>query len=160
MAYHDELLHQAFDLVHRNPADSTQADLRRAVSAAYYAVFHMLISETIMHWNLDSSRDALGRMFDHGVMKKVTRKISDPRLFPFNGADPTVVDHLRFVAHAFGQLQDKRKTADYDNRARWTHAQALWEVTTAAKAFSTWQLIKNRAIAQEFLVSLLIKPRD
>lgn len=48
MPYHDELLQQAIDLVHRDLRDPTQADLRRSVSAAYYAVFHMLISETLV----------------------------------------------------------------------------------------------------------------
>jgi len=41
MAYHDDLLSQAVHLVHTAP--STKASLRRAVSAAYYAVFHFLI---------------------------------------------------------------------------------------------------------------------
>lgn len=58
------------------------------------------------------------------------------------------------------QLQDKRHIADYDNTTFWTSTEALREVTTAAKVFSTWQSIKNEKIAQEFLVSLLIKPRD
>ena len=65
MAYHDDLLRQAFDLVHKNAANPAQADLRRAVSAAYYAVFHLLISETVLNWRLESSRDGLARMFEH-----------------------------------------------------------------------------------------------
>ena len=53
------------DLVHKNAANPAQADLRRAVSAAYYAVFHLLISETVLNWRLESSRDGLARMFEH-----------------------------------------------------------------------------------------------
>ena len=45
MAYHDELLEQAIDLVHRDPADPRQASLRRAVSTAYYAIFLLLIND-------------------------------------------------------------------------------------------------------------------
>jgi len=49
---------------------------------------------------------------------------------------------------------------DSDNTTFWTRTEALREVTTAAKAFSTWRAIKNKKIAQDYLVSLLIKPRD
>lgn len=147
MAYHDDLLRQAFALVHKNPANPTQADLRRSVSTAYYALFHLLISETIMHWRLDSSRDALGRMFEHSLMKKASGRISDSRLFPFTGEDQRVVRDLKTVAQAFGQLQDKRHVADYDNATYWTHTEALREVTTAEKAFSAWQFIQNQKIA-------------
>jgi uncharacterized protein (UPF0332 family) len=42
MAYHDDLLDQALKLVHEEPSNPKQAGLRRAVSAAYYAVFHLL----------------------------------------------------------------------------------------------------------------------
>ncbi len=85
MAYHDDLLQQAIDLAHKNPIAPTQADLRRSVSTADYALFHLLVSETVTHWSLASSRDALGRMFEHSLMKKVSGRISDSRLFPFTG---------------------------------------------------------------------------
>jgi len=160
MAFHDDLLQQAFDLASKNPASPTQADLRRSVSAAYYALFHLLISDTIAHWSLASSRDALGRMFEHSVMKKVSGKICNSRLFPFLGEDPIVVENLRAVAQAFGQLQDSRKTADYDYAVVWTQTEALREVATAVTAFSSWQSIRNERIAQDYLVPLLIKPRD
>ena len=144
MAYHDELLQQAFDLAGKNPENPIQADLRRSVSSAYYALFHLLISETIAHWSLDSSRDALSRMFEHGVMKKVSAKISDAKLFPFNGEDPSIVQKLRTVAQSFCLLQEKRKIADYDNTTIWVHFEALREVKKAENAFSTWQSIKRR----------------
>src|SRR6266849_1142214 len=136
MAYHDELLQQAFELAHKDPA--TQADLRRSVSAAYYALFQLLISETIAHWSLDSSRPALSRMFDHSLMKKASARISDARLFPFHGEDLTAVGNLRTVAHLFRQLQDSRHVADYDNSTYWTHSEALQQVTKAAEAFTAW----------------------
>jgi len=160
VAYHDDLLQQAIDLAHNNPTAPTQADLRRSVSTAYYALFHLLINETIAHWDLASSRDALGRMFEHSVMKKVSGRISDSRIFPFTGEAPIVVQGLKTVAQAFGQLQDKRHIADYDNTTFWTRTEALREVTTAAKAFSIWRSIRNEKIAQDYLVSLLIRPRD
>ena len=128
MAYHDELLQQALDLANKNPSDPAQADLRRAVSAAYYALFHLLISETVAHWSLDSSRDGLARMFEHRVMAKASERIRDAKLFPFIGQDPAVVRQLRTVAKAFSRLQDERQIADYDNATSWTSFEALQEV--------------------------------
>jgi hypothetical protein len=62
MAYHDDLLAHALEFVHRSPP--TQLTLRRAVSAAYYAVFHFLISEATSNWGNVSLRTALGRAYD------------------------------------------------------------------------------------------------
>jgi hypothetical protein len=44
VAYHDDLLQQALELVHSKQRKPKQASLRRAVSTAYYALFHLLIS--------------------------------------------------------------------------------------------------------------------
>ena len=160
MGFHDDLLIQAGELIHTKEPYSTQADLRRAVSTAYYAVFHLLISETALNWSRESSRDAFGRMFDHALMRKASQRLLNSRLFPFDGVDPDLVRNLRTVAQAFVQLQDKRHIADYHNGVRWTHIESLGEVTTARKAFTIWASIRNENIAQEYLVSLLIKPRD
>jgi uncharacterized protein (UPF0332 family) len=43
MAFPDDLLEQANHLANREPELPRQASLRRAVSAAYYALFHLLI---------------------------------------------------------------------------------------------------------------------
>jgi len=101
MAYRDDLLVQALDLVHKDPASHTQADLRRSVSAAYYGLFHLLISETIVHWRLDSSRDGLDKMFEHRVMSKASDRVLDSKLFPFDGEDPAVVQKLRKIAQDY-----------------------------------------------------------
>lgn len=159
MAFHDDLLEQAFDLAQKNPAKPTQADLRRSVSSGYYAQFHLLISETTVHWSLDESRAGLARMFEHSVMKKASLRIVDTNVFPFAGEDPGVVSHLRQVARAFCRLQDKRHVADYDSSTHWGQTEAESEVEIAKRAFSDWQAIREEKIAQDYLVSLLIKPR-
>jgi uncharacterized protein (UPF0332 family) len=43
MAFAEDLLRQAFLLLHKEPKTPTQASLRRSVSTAYYALFHLLI---------------------------------------------------------------------------------------------------------------------
>ncbi len=158
MAYHDELLDQAKELVHKgNP---TQADLRRAVSSAYYSLFHLLIFEACLNWRNASSRPGLARMFDHGVMKKVSRKVADPGTLPYAREDPVVVDKLRSFARLFVQLQEQRHEADYNIKDAWTLSQSRKEMLAALRAFVTWQEIRAEKIAQDYLVSLLIRPRD
>jgi uncharacterized protein (UPF0332 family) len=155
MAYHDDLLSQAYKLV-KDP--DTQADLRRSVSTAYYALFHLLVSEAVSHWSLESSRGALARMFDHKLMKSASRQVADHKRYP--GEDPTVVMKLRQVAESFVQLQTRRHIADYDNTVLWTQSEAWEEADRSLEAIGLWRSIRHEKIAQDYLVSLLIKPRD
>lgn len=160
MGYHDELLQQANELVHKDPNNPKQADLRRSVSSAYYALFHLLIFEGCLNWSNDISRPGLARMFDHGVMKKVCKKVSDAIKMPYTGEDPTIVDKLRSFAGLFVRLQEQRHEADYNIKDAWTFTQSLQEVLAANRALATWQEIRAEKISQDFLVSLLIRPRD
>ena len=160
VAYHDDLLGQALGLVHKEPRNPKQASLRRAVSTAYYALFHLLISEAVGNWNRVNFRAALGRAFDHNVMKAASNRPQDTRQFPFTGEDPGVVAALKAVAKTFAQLQEKRHIADYDNTTFWTRTEALARVKSAEQAFATWKPIRNEQIAQAYLVSLVVKKRD
>ena len=160
MAYHDDLLRQAYRLLGEETEPATQADLRRAVSAAYYALFHLLIAETVANWWRVSSRDGMARMFEHRVMAKASDKTADSRALPFTGEDSEVVTKLRTVARAlFVDLQQSRHVADYDNATIWNYRDARDEIAVAKKAFTAWESIRNEPIAQDYLVSLLIKPR-
>jgi uncharacterized protein (UPF0332 family) len=160
MAYHDDLLQQAVLLVHKEPRSPKQASLRRGVSAAYYAVFHLLISEAVANWSRANLRAALSRAFDHGIMKAASNRIQDTRQFPFAGENPSVVANLRAVAKTFAQLQEKRHVADYDNTTFWTRTEALAQVKSAEQAFKNWKSIRNEQIAQAYLVSLVVRKRD
>jgi len=112
MPYHDDLLVQALQLVSVTPP--SQLTLRRAVSAAYYAVFYYLIAEATSNWNNDKLRTALGRAYDHGTRKTASNRILNPKDFPYAAENPTVVTNLRFVAQTFSQLQEERHFADYN----------------------------------------------
>ena len=105
MAFHDDLLEQAIELVHKEPQNPKQASLRRAVSTAYYALFHLLISEAVANWDKQNLRTALGRAFDHATMKSASNRILDSRLFPFTGEDPLVVTNLKSIAAAFAHCK-------------------------------------------------------
>lgn len=156
MAFHDDLLEQALQLVHKEPKKPKQASLRRGVSAAYYALFHFLISEAVLNWRRKDTRGALSRAFEHGVMKNAAKRVPKPSSKK-EGYQVAVA--LKEVADAFVQLQESRHRADYDTESNWTRTEALTEVKTARQAFNTWSSIRQEPLAQEFLVSLLAKKR-
>jgi hypothetical protein len=53
----------------RQLSKTEQIDFRRAVSAAYYAVFHLLTMAAAEHWAVEKERHRFARLFDHGKIK-------------------------------------------------------------------------------------------
>src|ERR1700749_1747116 len=126
MAYHDELIEHAIFLSELNlPLDPPQVNLRRAVSAAYYGLFHLLTGEAAGNWKHQSQRDRFARMFDHGRMKACSSKVLSHPL-PVDAAEIHIAMDLRLVADSFIKLQQARHTADYDKSIGWARAQ-VWE---------------------------------
>ena len=79
---------------------------------------------------------------------------------PYVGEDPAIINQLRSFAGLFVQLQEQRHEADYNIKDAWTFTQSLKEVLAANRALEIWQGIRAEKISQDFLVSLLIRPRD
>jgi hypothetical protein len=71
MSFANDLLEQSYHLAHRDTGTPKQASLRRAVSTACYAIFHLLIDEAVNAWSVERQRGVLARTFDHGRMKGV-----------------------------------------------------------------------------------------
>jgi uncharacterized protein (UPF0332 family) len=157
MAFHDDLLKQATHLAQKEKRNPTQASLRRAVSAAYYALFHLLISESVANWSQPDLRGALSRAFDHQLMKAASNRLVQSS---FAGEDPSVVRNLKLVAGVFVMLQASRHTADYDMTTTWTRIDTEKQVNSAQQAFAAWKSIRTERIAQAYLVSLIVKKRD
>jgi hypothetical protein len=160
MAFPDDLLELAQDLANLHPESPHQASLRRAVSTAYYALFHLLILETTANWARPELRAILGRCFDHGPMKTASEtKVSQINTtFKDNlseGVEKTVAIHLRTVANAFIQAQQRRNDADYNMAKEWTPVEVDTQIASVNEAFKTWNIIRDEAVAQAYLVSLL-----
>ena len=68
MAFPDDLLKDAYHLAARDGNNPKQSSLRRAVSTAYYALFHLLIADFTANWRVRRERARLGRMFEHWKM--------------------------------------------------------------------------------------------
>ena len=121
----DELLQLAWTLVGLN---SNQATLRRAVSTAYYALFHLLISEATLNWNRSEHRPQLGRLFDHGNMRRASEKVCSDfnRTIKNKKLVATQVSRdLNDVADSFIKAQQGRIEADYVTSRAWTHDDAV-----------------------------------
>lgn len=150
MSFPEDLLQQAYDLAAKEPEEPKQASLRRAVSTAYYALFHLLIDEAVGKWAVERQRSILSRTVAHDRMKKicdeVVKKVKDGARLPVE---------LNTVARNFVQLQDHRLTADYDNSMRWSRADVEFVLTLATDAFRAWSAIEAHDEAQDFLLQLL-----
>jgi uncharacterized protein (UPF0332 family) len=148
-----DLLAQARDLATRDPLKPKQASLRRAVSTAYYALFHLLVtaaSQSLGRGSAPLSR-LLARAFDHSEMEKACGTFAAGGAMPqaVTGAyGPIVVPpELRRVAQAFRDLQEARHDADYGTDRVWTKTEAITEVERAEQAFQDWSAIHRRAAA-------------
>jgi len=161
VALHQDLLRQARQLAMHEPKRPKQASLRRAVSAAYYALFHLLASEATNRLITGPDRDALRavlrRAFDHSAMKEACKEIVKPNAGKLNkGMSGHVVPvALKQVAEAFVDLQQARHEADYDVSRTFTRAEALDMVDLAEQAFIDWQTIRRTIPADVFLAALL-----
>jgi len=161
MALHDELLALARELVDRNPGAPIAGDLRRGVSSAYYAVFHVLIHEaTNCLIAVASLRGRVGRAFDHGVMKRVCQTYAD--LLPDAGgrlvlAGQIIPAGIKNIATDFIALQEARHQADYDFSAVITQVQAQTDVTRAQVVFLDWEVVKADPASDAFLTELLCR---
>lgn len=167
MSHHDDLLRLAEELVDSSgPGRPRQANLKKAVSAAYYALFHLLCREAAARLvsgpGREGLRQALGRAFVHAEMKTVAKAFGSgalpaPLRHAMSGANPGPA--LRRLANRFVVLQEKRHAADYDLASRFSRAEVRALVVDARMAFSDWNAIRKTLEADAFLVALLAQRR-
>lgn len=162
MSLSNDLLQQAQLLLYREPRRPRQASLRRAVSTAYYALFHLLTEEATRflvnapHRHL--LRQGLRRAFAHGAMKAVSKDFSQGRAgksFTPALAGSGVPLALRQVAQVFVDLQEARHEADYDHLRTYTRDGAEDLVKLAQRAIGNWQTVRGSIAADTYLVALL-----
>jgi uncharacterized protein (UPF0332 family) len=153
MSLAQDLLEQAGHLIDKDGANPKQASLRRAVSTAYYALFHLLIDEAVSNWAVARHRGRLARTFDHGSMKRVC---DDQAKSFYSAGKPAAGLLLKDVAETFSELQLNRHTADYDNSYVWTRADAQQWIDRTGVAFTSWDAIRTQDDSQDFLLSLFL----
>jgi uncharacterized protein (UPF0332 family) len=154
MPFANDLLEQSRHLANREPKRPRQASLRRAISTAYYALFHLLTTAGVSKWKIVRQRAALARAFDHRKMKDACSKFK-PEQYP--NATAASVRHLQAIEKAFIELQQHRHTADYDNSKKWARTEVLAQIQSAQAAFDSWGVIADEQMAEDFVLQLLIQ---
>lgn len=162
MTLYADLLDQARFLARRERQKPSQASLRRAVSAAYYALFHLLVDEATRLMFSGHPRGPLRRVisraFNHTTMRSVARQFASPgppaRLDRAIAPDP-IHPALIELAKAFEELQQARHEADYDLARTFTRSETLLLIDLAERAFHNWRTVRRTTQADAFLAGLL-----
>ncbi len=152
----EELLEQAELLLRVVP---NQANLRRAVSNAYYSVFHLLIRAAVLKWGDPIHRARMARMFEHDRMKKVSGATIKGLGSRIDQGEADAIE-LSKVAQAFINLQQARHDADYNLERLLDPAVAVAQVERAKAAFISWEVSENSEVAREDLFLLLFKEKE
>ena len=156
----DLLLHAATLLSQRNPV-LEQVIARRAVSAAYYSLFHRLTGDAVSllapHVSIVTNH-RIHRWFDHGEIKRICARFTpetlDQPLRSLIGNSPS--PDLQFVARTFVLLQEARHRADYDLSFE-PRGNEIWLfLERASKAIQAWERLSKTAEANIFILSLLL----
>jgi uncharacterized protein (UPF0332 family) len=158
---HPDLLERARHLAKREKKHPRQVSLRRAISSAYYALFHMLLYEAT-HLLFPSKplglREQASRAFSHSDAKTVciawaaNNGIVDCLAVP-------IEQELKDVAATLVDLQQLRHEADYDLTRVFDRVEVLEEIDKIENAMNAWKAVKSSNNAKVFLSSLLLHGR-
>ena len=162
----DHLFEQANKLISIQVGPPRQVDIRRAISAAYYATFHATITAAADQFigitNRDTSRYGLVyRSVSHTWLRDLCKEVQKPTLSnkfkphaPTNGFGPNITA----FAAAVVELQEKRHATDYDVMIRMNKSDAVLAISTARAALRRFnKTSKARRLA--YLSVLLFPPR-
>lgn len=157
MGLAQDLLQLANHLAMYEGDNPTQAALRRAVSTAYYALFHLLTIDAAQRLQeLPATFPGLERSFQHGLMKNISMQFQNATWTDWQGKTQAVPPTLQFVAKTFFYLQEKRHTADYDNHKQWTVIEVQTLLDTTQLAFDNWLSVRTNPIAGNYLLAMLL----
>lgn len=164
MALADDLLAQARILVNFDTRRPKQASLRRAVSTAYYALFHLLTAACIQKFVPAAPKGLgprIGRSLNHHDMKEVCVPIfrNTPGAILQGLVDVGFSVEIQNVAKAFVNLQEARHSADYDTTAVHSRLNTIEFLNQAERAFGDWRAVQASDEAAVFLGALLFAKR-
>jgi hypothetical protein len=163
----DHLLGQATALLRLYPGRKPrQTEIRRAISAAYYALFHLTLTkasdEFVGARHRATPQYALAyRSISHAGLRDqcllVTKTTILDRLKPFVPPAGFRRD-MRMFATALPELPDKRHIADYDPSATFTRSEAESMIALAALGMARFASA-DAAERRAFLALLLFPAR-
>jgi hypothetical protein len=157
----DEYLQQAEGLA-GNPS-ATQADFRRAISTAYYAIFHFCLTAAAdiivgMESRLTPAYRLVYRSVDHRTLRGLCGQLSQTSpqnvaIIPSTGFGK-IADFARVTAN----LQEQRIMADYDPFLSFTDVGAILAISEARQAIDWFKACDDEQ-QKAFLTMLLFRQR-
>lgn len=143
-----------------------QVDLRRAISNAYYAVFHATLTAgadyAVGRGRRSSAQYGLAyRSVDHRIFRELCKEVQKTTLTakylkhaPRNGFGSNIAS----FAQAVVELAIRRESADYDPLANFKRSDSRLAITLGRRALSRFQRA-SKARREAFLSLLLFPPR-
>jgi uncharacterized protein (UPF0332 family) len=161
--HHDDLLRQAERLAQLDPKRPRQANVRRAVSSAYYALFHFLVDQACRaaigtQHEQAPYRHVLGRAFSHATIAAACKSFAGgtlkagvakglPKSFAIDA--PT-----KLLAEVFTDLQEKRHAADYDLTTQFKRSDVLVLIEQVEDAMTDFKALPASNDKRFFLACL------
>jgi hypothetical protein len=160
------LFDQADGLAGSGVGRPRQVDIRRAISASYYGLFHAVTTaaadQVIGQNNRSQPRYGLVyRSIDHNRLRELCKdvqKLTLPEKYRRYAPQGGFGADIRTFAIAVVELQEKRHTADYDPMAQMKQSDAIVSTGTARAALTRFQSA-NSDERMIFLTLLLFEPR-
>ncbi len=141
-------------MANHDPRRPKQANLRRAVSTAYYAVFHSL-ARTVANLLIGTTNRSEAwhrayRALEHGTTKDVCRNKKTMQKFP---------PAIREFAESFVALQDMRHKADYALDELFDKVETLAAIERAENSISCFEQVNDQD-RRGFVAHVLFKRRS
>ena len=178
MSLADDLLQQAKDLLGSSSGSDgrgrpKQANLRRAISTAYYSLFSLLVDAVATEAVGGGRKKKLLRGYvirsvTHRSIVDICKKFSDHdgKLNPGDKdklkmlvAVHGIPEDLAYVARTCQYLQGQRHEADYNLVRIFKKEEATSLIDKTAKAHKKWKAVKDHEATKVFLVALLVQKR-
>lgn len=168
---HDNLLSLAKTIVGGSKTSPNRdAELKRCVSTAYYALFHLLIRDAASLIGDGAMSSLYVRSINHAAVLAVAKTFitwSNANKFR-DAAEPYksmigsigVSNKMVSVCEAFVKLQQARLDSDYDAQAQMSEEQAESLVRLSSDAFDAWNEIRTTSEARAFMMSVCMHGRE
>jgi hypothetical protein len=163
----DHFFEQAERLIARaSPGAPRQVDLRRAISNAYYGVFHATLASAANQF-VGKGKQSTGqysllyRSIDHATLRNLCPELRQRNLSPKLARHAPAGgfgSDIRTFAAAVLDLQQSRHDADYDPSIRYQRSESVRAIRAARDALSSFETAAD--VEREAFLSLLVfKPR-
>ena len=150
----EHLLQIATDLAEINTRRPRRADLCRAVSTAYYALFHCL-ARTCADSLAGRSRSVGNRPMWRRVYRALEHRQAKTRC---ENVPPSFPEEMRDFGQTFAELQSKRHLADYDPDYPIRKSDVIADINDVRTAIDRF-LATPASVRRDFAIHVLMKVR-